>query len=60
LWLALACPSPPGSAADSGPSPLEWLLVLHHLELLQLAWPSPPEMILSFRLLHAFCWVWFE
>jgi hypothetical protein len=23
LWLALACPSPPGSAADSGPSPPE-------------------------------------
>jgi hypothetical protein len=25
-----------------------------------LAWPSPPEMISSFRLLHVFRWVWFE
>jgi hypothetical protein len=60
LWLAPACPSPPGLAADSGPSPPGWLLVLHLLELLQLAWPSPPEMILSFRLLHDFSGLWFE
>jgi hypothetical protein len=40
LWLALACPSPPGSAPSSCPSPPR-----------RAAGPSPPELDLELQII---------